>query len=299
MTTRHRSVRSVAFFALLLLVSILVLVWFSRTLRDRAVKGPPASTLHAQSMIVPLDESSRAFLVDRDTKWVYIDNRTADELASTLSDCMKVVGLVPSIQTLTNLISSRKPSVSLSRAAMSHSIMIDTVHGIFGDQGSLQVSPDGHLALQWYDKNTVLVFMDGANRIEGFRYDRIVDKDDAAKEALVELQGEWIMVSGSFGGLPATSVRQVYKESEVTTKCAEHPDLVEKIVVDPTKPAKTIDFESTDESGVIRKRLGIYSLGGDQLLLEMAEPGGERPVHFFSGGHMSEWKREGPRESKP
>lgn len=299
MRARHRSVPSAAFFASLLLVAVLVVIWFSSTVLDRTAKDPiPASSL-SQTMVTPLDQSSQTFLVERDTKWIYKDNRTAEKLADTLSDCMKVAGLDPSIQTLTNLLCSRKPRLPLSRSAMRYSLLIDTVHGLFQDRGPLKVSEDGQFALQWFDTDTVLVFKNGTNRIEGSRYDRVVDKNEAAREALAELQGEWVLVSGPLESPPATSVRQIYKGTEVTTKSVGRPDTVEQIAVDPTAPAKAIDFEMTDGSGTTRKRLGIYSVANDKLILEMADPGGERPPYFYSGGQMSHWRREGTTEPKP
>jgi uncharacterized protein (TIGR03067 family) len=130
--------------------------------------------------------------------------------------------------------------------------------------------------------------------MEGSRYDRKVDKAEAVRDAIAQLQGEWLLVSGFVGDQPATPVRQIYTANEVTTISGGRPDVKEKITVDPTKPAKTIDFEMTDGSGETRKRLGIFSLGNGRLILEVADPGGERPKHFYDGGNMSEWRREQP-----
>ncbi len=263
---------------------------------------PIPGTSLPQTVVTTLDQRSEAFLVERDSKWIYKDNRTADQLADALSDCMKAAGVVPSIRNLTNVLTAR--ATRLSRwlpSAGRHSLLVDTVKDMFHElgDGTLRVSEDGHLALMWMDTNTVLVLKNATNRLEGSRYDRVVDKEEAAREALAELQGEWVLVSGSLGGRPATPVRQIYNGTEVTTVSTGRPDLIEHIAVDPTKPAKAIDFEMSDGSGAIRRRLGIYSLGNDKLILEVADPGGERPRHFYSGGHMSQWRREGATKPKP
>jgi uncharacterized protein (TIGR03067 family) len=271
-------------------------------MHDRMAKVPIRGNSLPQTVVTPLDRRSEAFLVEQDTKWIYKDNRTAEELADALSDCMKAAGVVPSIRNLTNVLTAQATRLPRWLPSVArHSLLVDTVKDMFHDLGdwTLRVSEDGHLGLTWMDTNTVLVFKNGTNRIEGSRWDRVVDKDEAAKEALAELQGEWVLVSGSLGGPPATPVRQIYNGTEVTTMSTGRPDLIEQIAVDPTKPAKAIDFEMTDGSGAIRKRLGIYSLGNDKLILEVADPGGERPRHFFSGGHMSQWRREGTTEPKP
>src|SRR5437764_12886927 len=54
--------------------------------------------------IAPFDERSKAFLVERDAKWFI---RERDKFA--LSDLMRAAGLVPSVRSLTNLLTSATP----------------------------------------------------------------------------------------------------------------------------------------------------------------------------------------------
>jgi len=293
MTTRLHSVLKVTAVVSL----VLGVVWVGNNIHYWKAKDPPPNDSRTEVGIARLDQNSKAFLVEQRTHWVYADNRTLGKLTDTLSDCIKAAGLVPSIQNLTNVLTSRSTrGLRWLPSAKRNSLLVDTVKTMFQDlgDGTLRVSEDGHLALVWMDTNTVIVFKDGTNGMEGSRYDRKVDKAEAVKDAIAQLQGEWLLVSGFDADQPATPVRQIYTANEVATIRAGRPDLKEKITVDPTKPAKTIDFEMTDGSGETRKRLGIYSLGNGRLILEVADPGGERPTHFFDGGNMSEWRREEP-----
>ena len=294
MTTRYLTV-----LRMIVLAALAVgVVWFAAgKFRYSNAKTPLPNGSRTEVAMARLDQNSKAFLGEQRTNWVYADNRTVGKLADTLSDLMKAVGLVPSIQNLTNVLTARTTGfLRWLPSAKRHSLLGDCVKTIFQDfgDGTLRVSEDGHIALVWMDINTVIVFKDGTNAMEGSRYDRKVNKAEAVRDAIAQLQGEWLLLSGFVGGQPATSVRQVYRGNAVTTISPGRPDLKETITVDPTKPAKTIDFEMTDASGETRKRLGIYSLGNDRLILDVADPDGERPTHFFDGGHMSEWRREQP-----
>jgi uncharacterized protein (TIGR03067 family) len=167
---------------------------------------------------------------------------------------------------------------------------------VFADYGDgvLQVSEDGHLALLWLGTNSVFLFTDGTNTMRGSRYERKVDKIDAERETLAELQGEWLRVSGIFSRKPATPMSLVLKGNDATTIVVGKPELKETITIDPTKSPKTIDFEMTDGSGSTITRLGIFSVEGGQLMLNVAVPGGNRPRNFVHGGTISEWKRQEP-----
>ena len=140
----------------------------------------PKSSDH-KGLIVPLDEKSKAFLREQRTGWVYVDNGTAAGLADSLSGLMRTAGVVPSIQNLTNVLTSR--TTRLRRwlpLARRYPLVADSVKHMFqflGD-GTVRVSEDGHLALSWMHTNTVLVFKDGTNGIEGARYDRKVDRSE-------------------------------------------------------------------------------------------------------------------------
>ncbi len=136
-------------------------------------------------------------------------------------------------------------------------------------------------------------------------------ENDAVRKDLAGLQGEWSMVSGSADGqpMPALMLKQmkrICKGNEVTTMMAGRTYFKAKIIIDPSKTPKTIDYEMTEGFTKGKTQLGIYELGGDTFKSCFAKPGAERPTDFSSkpgdGRTLSVWQREKatapPQEAK-
>src|SRR6516225_573594 len=77
------------------------------------------------------------------------------------------------------------------------------------------------------------------------------DPQDAAKKDLMKLQGEWSMVSGRRDGQAVpkdvlAGAKRVCKDDELTVTVDDTVYMKAKIVVDPTKKPKAIDYTVTD-----------------------------------------------------
>src|SRR5690349_21391182 len=88
---------------------------------------------------------------------------------------------------------------------------------------------------------------------------------DAAKKEIARLEGEWSMVSGERDGqaLPDSFVqsgKRVAKDGETTVSFGDMLYMKAKVVIDPTKKPKQIDYEVTDGLAKGKKQLGIYEL---------------------------------------
>lgn len=133
-------------------------------------------------------------------------------------------------------------------------------------------------------------------------------ESEAVKKDLAQLQGEWSMVSGSADGqpMPAEMVKQmkrVCKGDETTTTMAGQIYFTAKIILDPAKKPKTIDYQMTAGVTKGKTQLGIYEVDGDTFKACFGKPGAERPTSFTSkpgDGHtVSVWKREKPAVTAP
>ena len=127
------------------------------------------------------------------------------------------------------------------------------------------------------------------------------EDSEAIKKDMALFQGEWSMVSGAADGQPMpepmlSQMKRVCKGDETTTTMAGQVFLKAKIVIDPTKKPKTIDYEMTGGFTKGQKQLGIYEVEGDQFKSCFGKPGAERPADFTSrpgdGRTFSVWKRE-------
>jgi len=125
-------------------------------------------------------------------------------------------------------------------------------------------------------------------------------ESDAAKKDIAGLQGEWAIVSGTADGQPMPDamlkqMKRVCKGDEVTVTMGTQLILKAKIILDPAKTPKTIDYEMTGGVNKGKKQLGIYELSGDSLKACFAAPGEERPSDFTSkegDRHtLTVWKR--------
>ena len=141
------------------------------------------------------------------------------------------------------------------------------------------------------------------------------DKGEAAKKALPELQGTWLIESAVYDGNECP--KELVKKSKVTfagDKCTEKPSLVLKdgkfqlgdgytvpVQVDNSKTPKWIDF-IVEFDGKKTASQGIYELKGDELKICYRGSAGDgsepnRPTKFTSkagaGLYLLVLKREG------
>ena len=132
------------------------------------------------------------------------------------------------------------------------------------------------------------------------------DENEAVKKDLAQLQGEWVMVSGSADGQPMPEqmlkqMKRVCKGDETTTTMAGRLYFKAKISLDPSKKPKTIDYQMTEGLTKGKTQLGIYEVEGDTFKACFGKPGAERPTDFTSkpgdGSTLSVWKRQ--KESLP
>jgi uncharacterized protein (TIGR03067 family) len=121
----------------------------------------------------------------------------------------------------------------------------------------------------------------------------------AVKKDLAQLQGEWLMVSGSADGQPMPEsmrkqMKRVFKGGDLTVTMGDQIFLTAKITVDPSKSPKTMDYDMTEGFTKGKKQLGIYELEGDTFKSCFAKPGSPRPTDFKpgEGRTVSVWKRE-------
>jgi uncharacterized protein (TIGR03067 family) len=132
------------------------------------------------------------------------------------------------------------------------------------------------------------------------------EDNDAVKKDLAQLQGEWVMVSGSADGRPMPEemlkqMKRVCKGDEITVMMGDQLFIKAKITIDPSKKPKTIDYQMLEGSTKGKKQLGIYELEGDKFKSCFAAPGAERPTDFTGqpGDQrtVSLWKRQ--KETAP
>jgi uncharacterized protein (TIGR03067 family) len=113
------------------------------------------------------------------------------------------------------------------------------------------------------------------------------DEDEPRKKDMAALQGEWAMVSGTADGFPIPETmlpnsRRVCKGNELTATVGGQLVMKARIIIDPSKQPKTIDYEVIEGPTKGRKHLGIYELNGDTLKSCFAAPDADRPAEFTS-----------------
>lgn len=127
------------------------------------------------------------------------------------------------------------------------------------------------------------------------------DENEGAKKELTQLQGEWVMVSGSADGQPMPEemlkrMKRVCKGDEITVMMGDQIFIKAKITLDPSSKPKTIDYQMLEGFTKGKKQLGIYELEGDKFKSCFAAPGAERPKDFTSQSGdqrtVSVWKRQ-------
>lgn len=123
---------------------------------------------------------------------------------------------------------------------------------------------------------------------------------DAAKQEMAQLEGEWSMVAGAASGvsLPEATVKtgkRVAKDGETTISFGGQLYFRAKFTIDPTKNPKAIDYAMTAGPTKGKTHLGIYELEGDTLKFCFAAPGKDRPTEFTadegSQRTLSVWRR--------
>ncbi|MGO9466619.1 MAG: TIGR03067 domain-containing protein [Isosphaeraceae bacterium] len=124
---------------------------------------------------------------------------------------------------------------------------------------------------------------------------------DATKEEMAKLEGQWSMVSGEANGfpMPEESVKggkRVAKDSETAVTFYGQVYFKAKYSIDPTKKPRAIDYMMTEGPTKGKTHLGIYELDGDTVKFCFAAPGKDRPTDFTakegSQRTLSVWKRE-------
>src|SRR5437016_1725638 len=132
------------------------------------------------------------------------------------------------------------------------------------------------------------------------------EENEAVKKDLAQLQGEWVMVSGSADGQPMPDemrkqMKRMCKGDEITVMMGDQRFIKAKITIDLSKKPKTIDYQMLDGFTKGKKQLGIYELEGDKFKSCFAAPGAERPTDFTSKPGdkrtVSLWKRQ--KETAP
>jgi uncharacterized protein (TIGR03067 family) len=124
---------------------------------------------------------------------------------------------------------------------------------------------------------------------------------DAAKQEMTQLEGEWSMLSGEANGqsMPKETVKsgkRFAKDGETTITIGGQIYFKAKFSIDPTKKPKTIDYIMTEGPTKGKTHLGIYELDGVTVKFCFAAPGKDRPTEFTakagSQSTLSVWKRD-------
>jgi hypothetical protein len=163
-----------------LLGGLVAVPWFGRFLASR--KREPGDS-RSVFRIAPFDQRSRAFVSERDAKWLAQMEGRNQFAESTF---MRAIGKDPSVQGLTQLLCSATPQHFKSKAYWrSHPrqafveesladlkegyIELATLHDTNATP-TLRVSDDGHLALLWTGTSDVAAFQDVSNGLRVTQY---------------------------------------------------------------------------------------------------------------------------------
>ena len=104
-------------------------------------------------------------------------------------------------------------------------------------------------------------------------------------EALMELEGEWAMVSCVRDGepVPQTYVllgKRVAKGNEMTVTIAWKTIMKSRYSLDPSTEPKSIDYLHLHGPSNGQEQYGIYQRAGDSVTFSMSAIGQERPRDF-------------------
>ena|ERR1051326_3483887 len=160
-----------------LLVGVSAVLWFVASLGSRKLETGGSTP---QFRIASLDDRSKAFILERGSNWVVLNRYYS------LSILMRESGVIPSVRSLTNQLTSSTPAyirwklyrwafprraeLANTLAIMKESLLqIATLHNR-SENPRFQVSGDGHLGLLWTGTNSVLVYEDGTNGLQEIDY---------------------------------------------------------------------------------------------------------------------------------
>lgn len=156
--------------AALLTVDGVVGLWAFRTVLR--VQSP------ATALVLPLDESSKAFLAERRIHW-----RSSEQEGPTISELLTAFEVVPSVQNLVQILTSAPPDYSwLSPLKNRRSLGLAGIRSMYmsfvpdATGQAIFVSEDEHLALLWLGPNGVILFEDETNSVRQTWYSRRIEK---------------------------------------------------------------------------------------------------------------------------
>jgi uncharacterized protein (TIGR03067 family) len=125
--------------------------------------------------------------------------------------------------------------------------------------------------------------------------------DASARAEEQKLAGTWQADSITVNGNPmaageAQNTRLRLGEGKFAQEYAGRRLRQGKLLIDPTKELKWIEFSYTGDDGKTENMLGIYDLKGDSLKICLARPDVPRPTEFVSKpdtGHiLTTYQRE-------
>jgi len=129
----------------------------------------------------------------------------------------------------------------------------------------------------------------------------------AVRADLAMMEGEFYLVAGEINGqaMPddmVKSARRVTKNGVVTVYFGGQAAMTARIILDPSKKPRELNYEMIDGPSKGRRQLGIYELFDNpkhiELKLCVAGPDFDRPIDYStspgSGRTMTVWRRDKP-----
>ena len=207
MKTRTRRLVGILISAVGILISLLIVDrlvgrWgFKTVLRQQSL---------AAAVVRPLDERSKAFLVEMKSGW----RPRGEREPPTISEVLTVAGVVPSVQNLVRVLTSTPPRYSwVSPPRNRKALVVAGIRSMYMTlvpDHTVYVSEDEHLALMWLDTDThaVMVFEDEAGTVRETWYSKKATGDGRASEATPVMAKGAVLgaAEDAFDGLVPSSV---------------------------------------------------------------------------------------------